>query len=73
MGHGRIDTSTAASKRLQSSEDTDSSEDQDDPESQEVDLGNVDFAGNLMLKTFDGTAWSKPTPLFDINAGQHLG
>ena len=25
-----------------------------------------------MLKTFDGTAWSKPTPLFDINDTQHV-
>ena len=41
-------------------------------EAEEVDLGNVNFNGHLMLKTFDGTAWSKPTPLFDINDTQHV-
>ncbi|MBR6319635.1 MAG: hypothetical protein IKR50_04265 [Prevotella sp.] len=36
-------------------------------------LDNINFNGHLVLKTYDGKAWSKPTPLFDINNTQHVG
>ena len=30
-------------------------------------LDNIQFKGNLMLRTFDGTSWSEPTALYDFN------
>lgn len=60
--HGKI---SAADVLSDSSEIPDSLE--------QVNLGNINFNGHLMLKTFDGTAWSKPTPLFDIDSTQHVG
>ena len=30
-------------------------------------LSNIEYKGALMLRTFDGTAWSEPTQLFDFN------
>ena len=41
-------------------------------ETSEEPMANTDFTGQLMLKTFDGTRWSKATPLFDINANQGM-
>jgi hypothetical protein len=34
-------------------------------------IDNIQFVGQLMLKTFDGTQWSQPTPLFSQLDHQH--
>lgn len=38
-----------------------------DPNESADSLYNVQFKGNLMLRTFDGTSWSEPTPLYNFN------
>lgn len=38
-----------------------------DPNESADSLDNVQFKGNLMLRTFNGTAWSEPTALYDFN------
>lgn len=35
-------------------------------------IGNVMFKGQLMLKTYDGTSWSEPTPLYFPLDNNHL-
>lgn len=35
-------------------------------------LNNLQFKGQLMLKTFDGTSWSSPTPLYFNLDNEHL-
>ena len=38
-----------------------------DPNLSPDSLDNIQFKGNLMLRTFDGTSWSEATPLYDFN------
>lgn len=38
-----------------------------DPDVSADSLTNIQFKGNLMLRTFDGTSWSEPTALYNLN------
>ena len=38
-----------------------------DPNESADSLSNIQFKGNLMLRTFDGTSWSEPTVLYDFD------
>ena len=38
-----------------------------DPNESADSLDNIQFKGNLMLRTFDGTSWSEPTALYNFN------
>ena len=38
-----------------------------------AEVGQMQFEGHLMLRTFDGTKWSKPLPLFADDSQNYLG
>lgn len=38
-----------------------------------AEIGQMQYAGHLMLRTFDGTKWSKPLPLFATDEHNRLG
>ena len=38
-----------------------------DPNESADSLDNIQFKGNLLLRTFDGTSWSEPTALYNFN------